>query len=509
MEKPRERESWGSRLGFVLAAAGSAVGLGNLWKFPYLTYRFGGAEGGEVRGAGGFVLIYIAAVFLVCVPVMVAEILIGRRGRSSPVGSFRVLRPGTAWPWVGFLGVLGGALILSYYIVVAGWTLEYIGKAVTGEFARFEETVSDAEVRDAVCREAQANEASCDEIFQAFLDRSGGPDSREIAIREKKLELHPIRLFSEFLANPIKQVGYLFLFMVLTTLVVLGGVSGGIERWNRILMPLLLLLIGILIVRVSTLPGASKAADFLFRPDWSFLTIEEVLWALGQAFFSLSLGMGALLTYGSYLSPRARIGTSALAIAGIDTVVALSAAFVIFGTIFSYGLQMKGGGIGNLFTAIPVIFLHIPGGGPLTVLFYVLVAFAALTSTMSLLEVASAYLIDERRMPRRKAVIVAATAIFVLGVPCALSFNVLAELRVAGLTIFELLDYFCSNIALPVGGLLISVFVGWVLTNEERRAEVLELHPILYWAWVGVVRFLAPAAILTILVSLLLGQVSG
>ncbi len=508
--RPEGRGSWGSRLGFILAAAGSAVGLGNLWKFPYLTYRFGGAEGGEARGAGAFVLIYLGAVFAVCVPVMVAEILIGRRGRRNPVGSFRAIRPGTPWPWVGLLGVVGGALILSYYTVVAGWTLEYVGKAATGTFSRYAESVSDAEIRTAICREAGVtDDATCPEAVRAFLDRHDGPEARDTALREKKLELYAARLFRDFLADPFKQVGFLFAFMALTAAVVLGGVSGGIERWNRILMPILIGMLAVLMVRVATLPGASRAVDFLFKPDLSLLSFEEVLWALGQAFFSLSLGMGALLTYGSYLSPRDRISTAALAIAGIDTLVALSAAFVIFGAVFSYGLQMKGAGIGNLFTAIPVIFLHVPGGGPLTVLFYVLVAFAALTSTVSLLEVASAYLMDERGWARRKAVLVAASAIFLLGVPCALSFNVLADLQVFGRTVFDLFDYFCSNLALPVGGLLISVFAGWVLTDGERRAEVQELHPVLYAAWLVVVRFVAPAAILAILVALLLGKVSG
>ncbi len=506
---PEGRGSWGSRLGFILAAAGSAVGLGNLWKFPYLTYRFGGAEAGEGRGAGGFVLIYLAAVFVVCVPVMVAEILIGRRGRRNPVGSFRALRPGSRWPWVGLLGVLGGALILSYYTVVAGWTLEYIGKAVLGDFSRFEQAVSEAEVREAICREAGAEDEACAAAYQAFLERHDRIEARERALREKRLEVYPARLFRDFLASPWKQVGYLFVFMALTALVVLGGVSGGIERWNRILMPLLIGMLAVLVVRVATLPGAGRAVDFLFRPDPSLLSLEEVLWALGQAFFSLSLGMGALMTYGSYLSPKDRIGPAALAIAGIDTLIALAAAFVIFGAIFSYGLQMKGAGIGNLFTAIPVIFLHVPGGGPLTVLFYVLVAFAALTSTVSLLEVASAYLIDEMAMARRRAVLVAAAAIFALGIPCALSFNVLAGFQVFGRTVFDLFDYFCSNIALPVGGLLIALFVGWVLRDGERRAEVQEMPPVLYAAWLGVVRFLAPAAILAVLVALLLGRVGG
>jgi len=321
------------------------------------------------------------------------------------------------------------------------------------------------------------------------------------------MEVYQAHLFQELLSNPVKQVAYFFAFMALTALVVLGGVSSGIERWNRILMPLLLLMLAVLVVRVATLPGAGAAVAFLFRPDWESLSLEQGLWALGQAFFSLSLGMGALLTYGSYLAPRERISSSASAIAWIDTLVALSASFVIFGAVFSYGLQLKGAGIGNLFTAIPVIFLHMPGGAALMILFYLLVVFAALTSTVSLLEVASAYLIDEKGFPRRRAVLSAATAIFVLGIPCALSFNVLAQVRVFGRTVFDLFDFFCSNLALPIGGLLMSLFVGWVLSDRERREEVSELHPVLYRAWLAVIRFLAPAGILTLLLALLFGKV--
>lgn len=504
------RGAWKSKIGFVLAAAGSAVGLGNLWKFPYLTYRFGGAESSEGKGAGGFVLICLISVVAVCLPLMVAEILIGRRGGRNPVGSFRTLRPGTLWSAVGFLGVLGGALILSYYSVVAGWTIEYVWKAALGQFSEYGEKVSDEEVREKWCTDNKVKgQAECDALFSKFLDGFATTEERERVLLEKRLEIYPQRLFAEFVGSPGKQILYLAVFVLLTALVVAGGISGGIERWNRILMPLLLAMLFFLVVSVASLPGAGKAVDFLFRPDFSLLSVEEVLWAIGQAFFSLSLGMGALLTYGSYLPREARILPASAAIAGLDTLVALAAAFVIFGTIFSFGLKMGGQGIGNLFTAIPVIFMHVTGGHVLTVIFYCLAAFAALTSTVSLLEVVVAYLIDERKVTRKKAVILSAVAIFFVGVPCALSFNVLQGFRPLGTTVFETLDYFCSNLILPVGGFFIAVFVGWVLTQEERTAELPEAGATLYRFWLFSVRFVAPVAIVALFVGLLLGKVSG
>ena len=455
-QETQGRGAWGNRLGFILAAAGSAVGLGNLWKFPYLTYRFGG-EDPEQGGAGGFVLIYLLCVALVGLPVMIAEVLIGRRGRLNPVGSFRALRPASPWRLTGFLGLLAGFLILSYYAVVAGWTMEYVVKSVAWDFA--------------------------------------GND--------------PVQMFDDFVSNPVKQVAWFFVFMVFSVLVVIGGVSKGIERWNRILMPLLLLMLLILVVRVFTLPGGGKAMRFLFLPDFANLDLDMVLWALGQAFFSLSLGMGALLTYGSYLPRKANIGLACVAIAGLDVFVALCASVVIFGSIFSFGLVMESGGIGNLFTAIPAIFLKMEGGRWMSVIFYVLVSFAALTSAVSLLEVVSSYLIDEKKMLRRNAVITAGTIIFAVGVPCALSFNLLAGFTVLDRTVFDLFDFFCANLALPIGGILISFFVGWVLTTEEKKEELGEFSPGLFKVWNFLVWVVAPLAILLVLGALLMGRVSG
>lgn len=504
-----ERGAWAGRLGFILAAAGSAVGLGNLWKFPYLAYKAGGEA--EWHGAGAFVFVYLLAVALVCIPVMIAEIMIGRRGRRNPVGAFRVLRPGSKWPLVGYLGVLTGSLILAYYSVVAGWTVEYIYKAAIAEFSRYEVEVTDEEVRRRVCEEAKVKPETkdCDRKYEEFLSSHKDPEDLARALKEKRLEIYPDRLFHAFLASPVKQVGFLFVFMAITAAIVLGGVSSGIERWSRILMPLLYVMLLGLVVRVATLPGGLKALDSLFVPDFSRLDLDLLLLALGQAFFSLSLGMGAMLTYGSYLSPKERISSSAFAIAGLDTLVALMAAFVIFGAISSYGLSIRGAGIGNLFTAVPVIFLHMPGGTFLTIVFYVLAAFAALTSTVSLLEVASAYLIDEHRISRPRAVILAASVIFALGVPCALSFNLLSDFKVLGLTCFDIFDYTTSNLALPAGGILISLFAGWMLRREEQIEELFEVPGWAVSLWRFSVRFVAPLAIFAVLVGLLLGRVVG
>lgn len=509
---PTDRGSWGSRLGFVLAAAGSAVGLGNLWKFPYLTYRFGGGETDQ-HGAGTFVFLYLICVALVGLPLMMAEILIGRRARRSPVGAFETLRPGSAWKGIGYLGLLAGFVILSYYAVVAGWAAEYVVKSTVYEFADYEAHVTDDAVFDRVwqeAKEASGNPALTRELAVANF-RAAHPDDVSFAdaMREKKLEAYPVSLFHDFLASPGRMVGYFLLFMLMTVGVVLGGVSGGIERWNRILMPALLAMLAILAVRVLTLPGGMRAVGFLFQPRLSDINLEMLLFALGQAFFSLSLGMGAILTYGSYLKKSDRIGTSALAIVSLDTLVALTASVIIFGSIFSYGLVMKGSGVGNLFTAIPVIFQHMPGGRLLVVGFYLLVCFAALTSTVSLLEVVASYLIDERGMRRRTAVLSAAAVITAVGIPCALSFNVLSDFTLLGRTVFDLFDYFASNIALPVGGIGIALFVGWVLTPAEKREELAEVSTPLFRAWHFLIRWVVPVAVAGVLVALLMGRVSG
>jgi len=496
------RGQFKSRLGFVLAAAGSAVGLGNLWRFPYLTYKYGGA-GEEGGGAGTFVLVYLLCIALVCLPLILAEILVGKRGRRNPVGSFNAIRPGTRWNIVGYMGIATGFLILSYYAVVAGWSIEYTYKSVINEFAGFETAISDSEAAQALGAELTSGRQGIGEARagESVWVVDGSPEEFKAKLIAKKAELYPQHLFSQFVANPVKQVGYFLAFMVLTVILVLGGVAGGIERGNKIMMPLLLLMLVVLAIRVLTLDGGGRIIGYLFKPSISTLSWDLVLGAMGQAFFSLSVGMGALLTYGSYLGPKDRIDTSSAAIPAIDSSVALLASIVVCGAIISFGLAMTGSGTGNVFTAIPVIFQSIPGGRWLVVLFYLLVTIAALTSTISLLEVVASYMIDERKMKRTEAVLISAAAISAVGILCALSFNLLAGYTLFNMTFFDLLDYLCSNILLPVGGILIAVFVGWVMRHDEKRQELACMNPIVYRIWNVLLKFLAPAAILAVLVG--------
>jgi len=449
------RGAWGGKIGFVLAAAGSAVGLGNLWKFPYLAYENGDGGAADPHGAGAFVIMYLVAVVIVGLPVMLSEIMIGRRSGLNPVGAFAKLRPGTPWYIVGALGVSTGFILLSYYAVVAGWTGEYLIKALAGDF--------------------------------------NGKSPEEIG-----------SMFDTFLASPVRQVGWLALFMGLSVVVVIGGVSAGIERVTKILMPLLLAMLVGLAVMGLTLEGGTAALTYIFQPDFSVVTPKMVLDALGQAFFSLSLGMGAIITYGSYLSKKEDIVVSGVSIVALDTFVGLIAAVIIFSTLFSVNMSMDSGGVGNLFTAIPVIFQKIPGGEAWVIVFYALVAFAALTSTISLLEVVVAYFIDQKGWSRRKAVTAMGSLIFALGIPSALSFNLGKDFTIAGKTFFEVMDYLCANWALPLGGLFITLFTGWVLTRKEKGEEIGD-RPKILALWDFLVRYVAPVAVIAVIIGIVFG----
>ncbi len=458
----QQRAQWSGRLGFVLAAAGSAIGLGNLWKFPYITFENNG---------GAFVLVYLAAIAIVGVPIMVAEILLGRRSQRNAVGAFRVLAQGKpggrAWMGVGFLGVLTGFVILSYYSVIAGWTLRYILMALTGELGTL---------------------AHHPEALQSFFDG--------------------------FLANPYQQILCHVLFMSATVGVVFFGVGRGIERAARLLMPLLLSILVLLVVYSFFTPGFKQAVAFLFRPNFSELTAGGVLEALGHSFFTLSLGMGAMLTYGSYMRKRDSVPRAALTICALDTLIALMACIIMFSVIFSFDFEVtKSSTI--LFTTIPVVFFQLPGGAIVSALFYLLVAFAALSSTISLLEVVSSYAIDELGWQRRRATLTMGAAILVFGVLSAVSMggnatlsniNLIGRPSTAG--VFGTLDYLASNWFLPVGGLFIALFTGWILSRDDSSAELEEGHGPLGWTypvWRFLIRFAAPAAVGAIIVSVILG----
>ncbi len=460
-----DREKWGSRIGFVMAAAGSAVGLGNIWSFPYLAGKHGGAA---------FLLLYLSCVVLVGLPVMLTELIIGRRSEKNPVGAYAALKPGTPWYLVGGMGVAAGFIILSFYSVVAGWVLGYFIESLTGTLSRM--------------------------------------DTPALAT-----------YFDNFAANPWKAVGYHLAFIGLCVMIVIQGVRGGIERWSKILMPVLFLLLIILVLRGLTLPGSSGGVRFLFAPDWSKLNAETFMAALGQACFTLSIGMGAMITYGSYMSRRDNLPCATLQVSAMDTFIALLAGMAIFPAVFALGLQ-PGEGPGLLFKTLPSVFNQLPGGGVFSSLFFFLVVIAAITSGISLLEVVTAYMVDERGMSRRQAAVIFGGVIFLLGIPSALSsgasdFFTNFTARVgglvglgspggAGMSFFDFAFHISADYMLPLGSFLCCIFIGWAVGKRIAVAEVRDGNPAFPTApiWIFLVRYLSPFLVGQILLFGILGE---
>ena len=448
-----DRGQWGSSLGFVLAAAGSAIGLGNIWRFPYVA--------GE-NGGGAFVILYLACILFICLPYLFAELVVGRSAHKNPVGAIKAIAPRTPWWLVGALGVLTGVFILSYYGVIAGWAFGYIFK---GAFAA--ETT-----------------------------------------------------FGGFIADPVIVVPLFALFLLFTTLVVLGGVEAGIERVSKILMPILLVLMFVVIVRGMTLPGASAGLEFYLKPDFSKVTGGTVLAALGQAFFSLSLGMGAMITYGSYLPKSANIRNAGASVAVFDTGIALLAGLMIFPAVFATGKD-PGEGPPLVFETLPAVFDAMPMGGLIAVVFFILISIAALTSTVSLLEVVTSYVVDEHRWSRRKSVFTVAGITFVVGVPSALSQGAVPALGGDGFSILgqsdflSLMDFIWGNISLALGALLLSVFVGWIWgrrgPEKELKAggeEIPDAHVNMWWFFL---KYVCPVVIFVVLLNVfgVFGEFAG
>lgn len=444
------RERWSSRTGFVLAATGSAIGLGSIWKFPYIT----GANGG-----GWFVAIYLACIVLIALPIMVAEILLGRAARSAPVGAFRAAGGGRFWRAVGWLGVITGAVILSYYSVVAGWTLHYAWLAVTGALHLTEPA----------------------------------------AVQARFAALH---------ADAALNLFWHGVFMLLATFAVLRGVRAGVERWNRVLMPVLLALMVVLVVRAIPMDGFGRAVSFVFGLHGEDLSARGALEALGHSFFTLSLGMGAMITYGSYAADDEDVVFSSMAISGLDTAVSLLACLMVFPIVFTFGLAVSAGP-GLIFANLPIAFARMEWGAVWGTAFFVLLAIAALSSAISVLEVVVAHAIDEMGWSRRRATLTLAAAIGALGVPSALSgstvvfgsgFAALTEAVFGaghGRNWFDTFDWFASNVALPLGGLGVAVFVAWRMGDvaRERAFATGSAFGRVYWIWLAVLRWAVPLGV--------------
>ncbi len=442
------REHWGSRLGFIMAAAGSAVGLGNIWKFPYMT--------GE-NGGGAFLVIYLGCIVVFGLSLVMAELLVGRTAQRNPVAAFRHVA-GSGWPAVGAMGIVTAFVILSFYVVVAGWTIAYMLFTLNGSLANPDATALDA-------------------------------------------------VFTHLVADAWQPIVYAAIFTALTAAVVIGGVGSGIERASKLLMPLLLVILVALVARSVTLPGAEQGLAFFLVPDFSKVTGATFTAAIGQAFFSLSLGMGAMLTYGSYMPRERNLPADALAVVSLDTLIAVMAGVMVLPAMFAAGMTPGEGGAGTTFKVLPAVFDAMPGGTLFGFGFFLLLAVAALTSSVSLLETVVCYFVDEHRVTRTKATVISAIAVFVLSIPAALSSGLLAGMTIFGMTFFGLMDYLSSSIMLPLGGLLTAICVGWVVGPRAIDALTNEGRITASWAplWLFILRFVAPLGIGWILMQGLIG----
>jgi NSS family neurotransmitter:Na+ symporter len=434
-----ERDFFSGRFAVVAAVAGSAIGLGNIWRFPYVA----GANGG-----GAFLLVYLVCVIAIGIPVMTSEFVIGRSAQKNPYGAFKALAPGKPWYLIGLMGVAAAFMILAFYTTVAGWTLEYFYQAVTGNLI--------------------------------------GKTDADLTV-----------MFDNFLKSSFRPLLWFLLFMGLTGFIIISGVREGIERYTKVMMPFLFVLLILLCIRSLTLPGAKAGLQFLFHPDISKLTPKVMLEALGQAFFSLSVGMGTLITYGSYIKKNENLASSAGLVTLADTGIAIIAGIAIFPAVFALG-GSPASGTGLVFIVLPGIFQKIPMGNIFAIIFFLLLAIAALTSTISVLEVIVAYLVEELKMSRRKATIAATLSVSALGIVTVLSFGALSNIQVLGKNIFGVLEYLTSNIMLPVGGLFIVLFIGWFFSPALTRKELTNdgaLKGRLLPLFMFIVKFIAPVAI--------------
>jgi neurotransmitter:Na+ symporter, NSS family len=443
------RDTFSGKIGIIAAAAGSAVGLGNIWRFPYVT---------GVNGGGAFLLIYLGFILAIGFPVMLAELSIGRRAQKNALGSFKALAPGKPWYLVGLMGIVAAFLILAFYSTIAGWTLEYLMQALGNSFS--------------------------------------GKNATDLKAS-----------FETFQSGTFRPLLWQLVFMFLTGFIVFSGVKKGIEKYTKILMPILLVLVLAMSIRSVTLPGSAEGLKFLFYPDFSKITWKVVLDALGQAAFSLSIGMGTLITYGSYVQKSNNLPSIAFQVSAADTMIAILAGVMIFPAVFAFNID-PAEGFGLVFIVLPNIFAQMPGGYFFAILFFVLLAIAALTSTVSVLEVVVAYFSEELKMTRAKATIIGSVAISALGVFATLSFGPLKETFLLGKTIFGWFDYLSANILLPLGAIFIVVFVGWYLGKKVFFDEITSQGTYkirIAGLLLIVLKFIAPIAIAMVFIYGILG----
>jgi NSS family neurotransmitter:Na+ symporter len=438
-----KRDKFSSKFGLLAAAAGSAVGLGNIWKFPYIAGKNGGAA---------FILVYLACILLIGLPVMLSEFVLGRKTQVNAVAAFEKIAPKKPWYLAGALSVSTAFIILSFYSIIAGWVFSYIGRSVTGNLI----TVAPDNLSD---------------------------------------------YFGTIVSNPIEPLFWTFLVLAITTIIVILGVKSGVEKYSKILMPLLVIIIIILMFRSLTLDGASKGVSFLLKPDFSLLTTRGVLEALGHAFYSLSLGMGIILTYGSYIDKKVNIFSLAVQVTIADTLIALMAGLVIFPAVFAYGFEPKSGP-SLIFITLPAVFKAMPFGRLFETLFFLLIGIAAITSTISLLEVVVSFFTEKFNVGRKKCTILVSLAIFALSIPSTLSFGIWSDVKIFGKNFFDLFDFIASNIFLPVGGILICIFVGWIWGSKNAVKEITSdgLYSFKFKKlYTIIIKYVAPISILIIL----------
>lgn len=447
-----KRENFSSRFGVLMAMAGSAVGLGNLWRFPYMVGTNGGAA---------FICVYVLFVFLLCLPILCAENIIGRRSQTNAFRAFDRLAPGTPWKWAGLLMVLTPVIVVSYYSVIGGWSLEYFLKSVMFDFT------SDVQTQEGLGE-----------------------------------------MFGNYISSVWRPVLEHTVFLGITAVIVVGGVEKGIERFGKVMMPLLFLIVIVIAVRSVTLPGAGDGLAYLFRPDFSKIDASVCAAALGQAFFSLSVGFGIMLTYSSYISKKDNIVAFSGYTAIADFIFAIIASCAIMPAVFSFGLSPQAGP-GLVFQTLPFIFSQMPMGGFVAILFFIALLVAALTSSVSIFEVGVAYLVEEKHLTRRTAAIVVYLLTWIVGIFCSLSFGPLSGFRILGDTIFDFLDKLSANVLMTAGALMIVLFVGWKMKRQDVRDEftnggTLKGNSLIFGTVYFLIRYIAPVTIMIIFITNLL-----